>query len=156
MSLFGCFEIMLLCALFICLFSGVVSVLAFAEGERKLGAFLLVIFIIGLCLPTVIYQPEPDIVSTWNLRSLDDSSSISGSFFLGTGTVNSNAVFVCYGQLPDGGYKLLQIPASQSRIYMNSENAQLKVITDACENQRYEFHVPSNTIVQRYELDSKL
>ena len=57
----------------------------------------------------------------YNLYSLNRGSSNSGSFVLGTGSIDTTPVYYCYIK-DNGGYKLITINARNSIIYDDENN----------------------------------
>ncbi len=102
------------------------------------------------------------------LKSISDSSRITGSFFLGSGTIRSSPQFVFYSGNSNTGYILETRYASHSRIFMDRNiNPVLDTVTcyrksvlspfpDQHIDESYYFHVPENTIITQYVLDSNI
>lgn len=104
---------------------------------------------------------DPIIESTW-ITSLQDLWSTSGSFFLGSGGISENAVYVYYTGDNKEGYSLATVPASQTKIFMDTNDRPylLKKRVFVRDNPimcsleiRYELHVPENTIVKEFKVD---
>jgi hypothetical protein len=98
--------------------------------------------------------------TTQPIASLNDDSAISGRFILGSGTIKENPVYVYYSVEPDGGMILHTLSASSTRIYEDSNEPYLKTNNKQMlfgnVINSYEFHVPNNTVMRYYELDSRL
>jgi heme/copper-type cytochrome/quinol oxidase subunit 2 len=94
------------------------------------------------------------------IASLNDDSSISGRFMLGSGSIDEDPVYVYYSVEQDGGMMLRTLKADNAKIYEDSNEPYLKVFNTQMVfgnvYQKYEFHVPNDTVVRYYNLDSKL
>jgi hypothetical protein len=105
-------------------------------------------------------------VGDYQIRSLHDGSQISGSFSLGSGYIKQEPQFVYY-QKVEKGYQLKTIPADTTTV-IEDENTTpyLRVTMYADEGKLfhsilhqqnyYELHVPSGTIIQEWKLDGSL
>jgi hypothetical protein len=104
--------------------------------------------------------------SRLSIITLSDSSFISGSFSLGSGTINEDPVFIFYSGSDKEGYYLDYRYTHDSRIFRDEEiSPYLKttyfcydslILKNQCHPGNYEFHVPKSTIVQQYKLDGVL
>ena len=82
----------------------------------------------------------------YNLYSLDRGSSISGSFVLGTGSIDTTPVYYCYIK-DNGGYKLITINARNSIIYDDENNnpyVEASYYVRAPSNARMYEYIPEN------------
>jgi hypothetical protein len=55
----------------------------------------------------------------YDMISLDRTSSASGSFILGSGSVDGSPAYIYYIELPNGGYKLKSVKASKCILFEN-------------------------------------
>jgi hypothetical protein len=107
-------------------------------------------------------------VKTIELKSINDNFSNSGSFFLGTGTVESESYYYYYIKTGTNTYKQNKLDATNVEIVEDSllTKAYLikysNMIPEKYANwvirphsYTYKFYVPSNTIKQNYTFDLK-
>jgi len=105
------------------------------------------------------YSLEPQqITNTYSIYSADITSTIHGEFFLGSGEVESEFVYVYYTGNNQTGYKLGDVPSGESTIFMD-ENTSPYIketytheINGANDNISYEIHVPPGSIVEQYNM----
>lgn len=130
-----------------------------------LGAILsgIIGFLISLSLPAdTIIESEYK-----NLVSLQDANSVSGSFFLGCGSVNSKMKYTYYYESSNGMFRMGQVSYKYASITYDSiprmETKETKytdswvnwfAIDFECRNDKYIFHVPKGTIKNDYNLDA--
>jgi hypothetical protein len=109
------------------------------------------------------------IVSDIPIISLNDRYAIEGSFFLGSGYISEEPVYVFYtNDNTHGGYRLDHAPVETSSIFMDSDSMHrgARLITtnkytlhksfplDLCLPDEWnEIHVPEGTIINEYKLD---
>lgn len=103
----------------------------------------------------------------YDLMTLNDNLSTTGSFFLGSGAINGTNSYSYYLQNPDGSKTLGYQDASQVKVFDNSDRAYLVYQYDCelgvgswlsdCwgENKVTEIHVPKGTIANTLVLDAK-
>lgn len=99
------------------------------------------------------------------LQTLSDTLTIQGSFSLGSGSIDGEPVYLYYWGDDIKGFKLGHKNAEDCTIFRDEENKPYLKITELCSNnvygietcfeKSYEFHVPKNTIVSRYNLDGE-
>lgn len=100
------------------------------------------------------------------IYSIEDNSNISGSFVLGSGSVNEKPVYTFYYKTKHG-YKIGTVSADISYI-KEIKGIKTPEIIDECDvpidgsfwkgfkfNDRYIIMVPEGTIIKRFNLDSK-
>jgi hypothetical protein len=119
---------------------------------------------LGFLYPTVFLScsDKKEVVEK-NIVSLKADSSIEGSFFLGTGSINARIYYFTYIKEDDSFY-LKRLPIRDrwnkpTRIY--EDNPQIpfvKWISVKRWGERpymtnIEFHVPSGTIIKEFKLD---
>jgi len=128
------------------------------------GMFTVAVgMIVNLAAASVIgYHYEEKNIS--NIASIQDNVQTSGSFFLGSGTIDSEAVFYFYEQDGDG-YRLTHVPAYRSKIVESNESPHL-VVSKAVgdhpfwgiplnSHDNYTFYVPTGSILNNFNLDAK-
>lgn len=118
--------------------------------------------IIGLFLPT-----EYQLYETQNLSALKDNSSISGSFFLGSGTVDEHTVYK-YVTDTDKGKLICELSAENSDIYINECDEQSRVeiysegfVSDwyawfaftGWSNNEVIFYIPEGSLTTEFDID---
>jgi len=161
---------------------------AVAKGERlvtsiwvKAAIFAGMGVIYGLCVCAVVgssvHIPEVRQESDRKqLVTLVDSSSVSGGFFLASGSVGSERYYEYYLSTPDGGKQYAKVSAGTTRVYEEDRrdayiaNVSVEEKCDFsiflhwwfCLNwgagfSGYAIHVPKGTITSAgvYELDLK-
>lgn len=100
---------------------------------------------------------EANLVSTRtvDLKSINYTNRLNGSFFLGFGSVNGTNYYVCYEELDDGGIKLLELPANKTIIYETLDTgtkAYTEIDEDAFRIHDIRLYVPVDTIQVEYAL----
>lgn len=102
------------------------------------------------------------------LYNLQDGSGLGGSFFLGSGVVDSNMQFSFYKINDDGSKELVTLKAKDVKVFDNSDKPYI-VVVDGCNwggswfmpaiciqhREIREIHVPKNTIKDGFVLDAK-
>ena len=123
-------------------------------------AVACILFLPGIYMGLLPYQHTTETVQIYSLNS---EWSISGMFYLGSGTRDQSPQYTYYVKNPDGSYTLEWCPVKGSNLFMdtNSNPFVIKHIiykdyiwgkgNEIVENA--EFHVPNNTIVQKYEVN---
>lgn len=98
-----------------------------------------------------------------SLEAINDNSSVSGSFFLGSGSVNGRMVFSYYQKSGDS-YQLLQQDADRSLVKYTDGIPTVEYLKDCssipslesiCSSPRFIFYVPRGSIQSNYNLDAK-
>jgi hypothetical protein len=102
------------------------------------------------------------------LISITRDQSISGSFFLGCGSIGSSSYYVFYQKNGNGGYRLEKIRTNNADIYMSNDetprwgrsyhgkNLGWWVVPWKMQRrvgQRYYIFVPEGTIIQDFRLE---
>jgi hypothetical protein len=111
---------------------------------------------------STIPESEKWSVTHDNLAVLNDGSRVNGSFFLGSGTIDSDPSFMFYTE-SDGNYKLKQVYAEDSIVRYSTESPKIEYHSPKSRfwtywnmnNQYYVFKVPNGSIKYGYELDAK-
>jgi hypothetical protein len=102
------------------------------------------------------------------LESLQDKSTINGSFFLGCGRVGEEMRYMFYAQEPDSTYKLYQVPYINASIKYSGNQPSEHVyythpvkskwrrfgLSDEKGEYKYIFEVPKGSIKNDYTLDA--
>jgi hypothetical protein len=104
------------------------------------------------------YHPI-DYTETIYIESLKDGSVTTGSFILGSGSVNGYDVYIYYTKNEQGGYIRSHVDASMSIIYMD-ENERPYLVKHFIETNRlhkqfesaYSFHVPNGTVTKTFNV----
>lgn len=118
--------------------------------------------IIGLFLPT-----EYELYETQNLSALKDNSSISGSFFLGSGTVDEHMVYK-YVTDTDKGKLICELSSVGSDIYINEcdEQPRVELFNECFTSDWFEwfaftgwgnseviFYIPEGSLTTEFDVD---
>lgn len=121
--------------------------------------WLMAALIIGLLLPKdIVYQ-------NYDLAALNDSSSVSGAMFLGSGVIDGTMKYSYYRA--DGAAKQLEtVNASDIRVFEDTDKAYVRKSVNCTSSWEWltscvmspevvEIHVPKSTIRQGFVLDAK-
>lgn len=109
-----------------------------------------------------------ELKSTQKIYCLNDNTNINGKMYLFSGSIDENDVYKMYVD-NDGGKSLLKVDANNSIIY---EDDQTQIQTYECKFQnkyiifllgedtifnpnKYEIHIPKNSITTEYNVDLK-
>ena len=117
-------------------------------------------------------QPTDVFVSNTSLVSLADNTGVTGSFIWGSGYVDSYPVFAGYTQTSTGSYKIVYFSADASNVYQDLDgNTGYVIERKECQcimlgvvfplqgracNTVYDVHVPKDSIIRQFKLDSSL
>lgn len=120
-------------------------------------------FAISLCLPKdYVYEK-----ATFELESIKDNSSISGSFFLGSGNINGTMSYAFYYKNSDNEYRLQTVQSDKAVIiYTDSipvlEEYTLRMVKNNWSilgmydgRKEYKFKIPPGSIKNSFNLDSE-
>ena len=102
----------------------------------------------------------------YSIYSLRNTDNISGSFFLGSGRIDSNEYYYMFAKNERGGYIRSKLPVNSCSLYQDSDTPYVRyqLITfrqnkwvsfipfEWVENSSYDIHVPANTIIEKYEV----
>lgn len=125
-----------------------------------LGGFLGLILMVALPMKTKIN------IYTYNIEALQDNNSVSGSFFLGSGSIDGKMKYVFYYEI-DGGFKMAQIDYNDAIIKYSDTVKAIRYkeeptddlinwfAVDICMSDTYEIFVPKGTIKNNYNLDAQ-
>lgn len=128
------------------------------KSDRMFNYTSILIMISFLLIGGIYGYTINDYDVTYEISSIEDLSGIHGSFVLGSGTIDSTAMFAYYRKVPDGAYKLEMIPARQSLIYEDTETPYVVHHCIACSSEEayrdsYKIHVPKGTIIKQFTLN---
>lgn len=118
--------------------------------------------LVGLALATVItlaepaYTPLTTTTQSYDLVAIKTSSSISGSFFLGTGSLNGTFYYLYYTEGP-GGISFQKLPMERVLVHEGSGEAKVVItnrfwqgntftLWDLQSYSSYDFYVPDGSI----------
>ena len=93
------------------------------EGVITGAGVLLVGSVLSMFIWFVAYLFAPGgekVAQTTSLSALGNDSNISGSFFLGSGTIDEEQVYQFIAQTDDGGYYLDSVPVDNVIVYTDS------------------------------------
>lgn len=159
--------------------AGTITVFIKALWDGPLVAFFVALFtlivggFLGLMLwigSSFVLADRDHVVvheSTQQLKALGNANGIEGhSYFLGGGYVEDKRVLNYITQGSDGAIRVERSDADASTIFEGSDNATVEItVTDESNpwvspwpiNTRhsYEFHIPTGSVVESYELDNK-
>lgn len=123
---------------------------------------------LGALVSFFIPSQMKEVVEVYNLESIKDNSSISGSFFLGSGSINGSMKYCCYIE-ENGVYKMFTSDVYNSSIKYTDDKPVVEKIsyvkTDAFINyfsnslkrfeNKYVYKVPKGSIMNNYNLDAE-
>ena len=104
---------------------------------------------------------------TQELAALGNDSTISGSFFLGSGIIDEEQVFQYIAETENGGFYLTSIPAWKVVIYEDATEDSARFVNyirvrdewwfsplpvQLIDGYRDEFHVPPGSVNQQYRI----
>lgn len=85
------------------------------------------------------------------LYSIENTDTISGSFFLGSGTINETKYYCCYRKLDDGGLQYYEFEVDKTTVYetlQSGSQAYVEVVTNGYGSIiECKLYVPKDTIV---------
>jgi hypothetical protein len=136
----------------------------------ELFMFIFIGFIIitfGFLYVDVAYATQSEEYSDNYIISLKDTMFVNGRFALGSGYIDEKPAFIYY-QVVNNGYQLKSVPADQT-IVIEDENDKPYIKETLSVNYarlsgmrsvnsyktKYEIHVPKDTIVKNFNLDSE-
>ncbi|OOM69518.1 hypothetical protein [Clostridium sp. BL-8] len=98
--------------------------------------------------------------STLYIQSSSLDNSVSGSFVLGTGTLDDTTYFVTYVIQDDGGKVLEKYDSSEVVVYDDIENGDCPYITKTISgflglDVKINFHVPKDTVNKSLDINLK-
>lgn len=153
----------------------VIGVIAVYGDELELailGALFggIIGFAIGIIIALAIPSKMETVIDTYYLEALQDNNNVSGSFFLGSGSINGEIKYVFYYET-DGGYRMEQLSYDKTLIKYTNETPKVEFYrqeqTDAfinkfsvrvrgcgCDSKNI-IYVPKGTIKQNYNLDAQ-
>jgi len=125
-----------------------------------------------ICVPAVLilrykYDITEEVTYTQDIASLNQGDNLSGSFFLGSGSIDQTPYYFYFVKCKDGSYIRNQVVASKTYIHENeNENPCLKWtvtrnevpkwlktgISDVYDDEASSYHlyVPANTIIKEF------
>lgn len=151
--------------------AGFVEALIKASAMALFGSIVGCVLVLGAgFLAKAIWDPAPTSQTisktTFDLRATSTVSSVKGSFFLGSGTINDQRVF-SFLYKEDKWTRSDQVPARSSRVAEDAtaETAWMQqVVTDnhyswwlpwvVSTDVEYFFHVPKDSVVESYEISA--
>lgn len=115
-------------------------------------------FIIALIVPHKTLTKT----TTFEIENLQDNNSVSGSFFIGTGSIDGVMKYVFYHKV-DGGFKMMQLDYKDTIIKYSNDLPRVEKLCNYSESNFgvsflrtiYVIYVPEGTIKQSYILDAQ-
>lgn len=138
----------------------------YVEGNIFPG--LLIGFIFGIIVP-IILPTESILVKTSSnkIECLQDNNNVSGSFFVGCGSVNNSMKYTYYYDCGDSTFVMAQLDVENVKIKYTNERPYVEKFeykkTDKWINSfsfelrrpKYIIHIPKGSIMNNYNLDAK-
>lgn len=130
--------------------------------------------LIGSGILTEIVSTEAKFsqIETVELASMRSTDSISGSFLIASGGINTEIEYIYYEILSDGSYRPRRINAERNYVVVFEDMQQSgKLIVNSCTYEpkedwpkhfilgkrmcktRYEFHIPEGSLVQEFRIE---
>ena len=118
--------------------------------------------LIGLFIPSYA-----KLESSVPLATLQDNRGIQGSFFLGTGSIDSEPVYFYIKALPNGGFQQDSIPAEHVVVFQDDTQPRLITYQTWAKTEwlmwlglpggsyESEIHVPPGSITSAYKVDAE-
>jgi hypothetical protein len=151
-----------------------VVVSAYRDGDTWTGIFIALFGLVmgpliafGLLTAGASALPGEQVTHTTALRALGNDSSISGSFFLGSGVIDEELVYQYIAETDDGGFYLDSVPAHRVVVYENSTADTARMVTYTHEvalwwyvpatvtsfrQYKVEFHIPAGSVDNTYRI----
>lgn len=159
------------------IFAALGIIIGFILGKRDdtpfLGGFggLVVGILVGLLMTLIfsIFFPHYEVSNKHNIIAMKDGSSIYGSMFLGSGTINEKQYYFYYEKEADGAITQHKLLVNCSKIFEDSPDStgwvELHYFKTkepynnwaGCGGEREfdhaEIHVPKGSVVREYKMD---
>ncbi len=146
-------------------------------AEAIFGAFVgaILAFMVVLIIGSAGRNTEP-VATRTNLVNLADGSEVSGSFFLGSGSIDQSPTYSWYEESGDNTFIRRDVPAGRAKIHYTLDRPHYVKTSDVptgdcaflqtwtfnmqgCDvyedEDRYDFYIPKGSIKPAYELDAK-
>lgn len=154
---------------------GVVSFALWLFLVIRGGADAFCLFIVGMVtfiggmimnaiIQTAVTGTHYEVSQTYELHTLHDSSGTTGSFFLGSGTIDSKPVFMYYEKQGDS-YFLRHADADFATVIESTSTPHVDKLVERANNKWWglafgaghsvNFYVPKGSVVSNYTLDAK-
>ena len=140
-----------------------------------LNGFLAFLFValgcmVGFLIATVVgaFVPKHSVlIETTSMMAMKDQSTVSGSFFLGSGSIDGKWKYAFYTIGKDKSIKLQTVDVGEAMVFedgeenprverygkeFDEENWKYFAIGCDCANH-YEFHVPKGSLTNQFKLD---
>ena len=130
-------------------------------------SLFLSIIILVIANSTSVFKESCREGHSIEIVSLSNSQSVSGSFFLGSGIINSTEYYFSFVRNSDGSFSRWKTPTYNAKLYLTN-NKKPQIIWDricyrapswltyiTCnqyQNSSYDIYVPENTIIQKFEV----
>jgi hypothetical protein len=154
------------------MYRGIDSYFTFFDNFLENGSIGLVLgCVIGACVSIALPTKKEIVKTTYILESLQDNSSVQGSFFLGIGNNDGTMKYVFYYKT-DGFYKMNQIDYNKTKIKYSTDIPKIEQYSTVkvksailnyfaydffwtrCDKE-YIIYIPEGTIKQSYSLDAQ-
>lgn len=132
-------------------------------------------FLVAMFIGLFAYSGTHDVSETHKLESIQDNSTVHGSFFLGIGTVDGNPTYSWYEETGPNTFERMDVDASSGRVhYVAADESPHYVVTyeksdsgfwhtwgvnvDSGNHEYatgYDFYVPKGTITHDFKLDAQ-
>lgn len=138
------------------------------DGDYIFGGVMISLFVIILLTTignTVFLKEQFRTNCSTEIISLSNSQSISGSFFLGSGVIDSTEYYFTFKKDSDGSFSRWKTPTYNAKLYLtNNKKPQITwdricyraptwltyITCNQYRNSSYDIYVPENTIIQKF------
>jgi len=118
------------------------------DSASVMVAFMIIVMVVFGYITIQDAIKSDNIIETYPLKAITNSTNIEGNFFLGSGNIDEDAVFYFY-YYKDGALKLSEADACFSSIYEYSGEPYVEIKG----GHIHKFYIPPNSITSTYELD---
>lgn len=125
--------------------------------KSKVLAIIIIIICIILIISGILVlgSYENRCVVYDEIVSIEQNSETSGSFVLGTGTVDNNIVYYMYAKT-DKGLILYDISASNNHVYIvetDEITPHVEIVKEKWKKEYYVIYVPENTVRKQFVIE---
>jgi len=122
-----------------------------SSNDEMLALYLLFGFLLCLGLGVGVEASNKKI-KTFNIVSIERQNEISGSFFLGCGSVGSETYYYTYTVIGENKYKLLKFRSAQTTIIETNGLPKVKYRLVGKFHCDVILYVPFNTIIKSFKV----
>lgn len=137
------------------------EVTGFTFSEVILAIILIVVFICAMYLTRNTEEIPEYRMYKHKIRSINYSNNVSGSFFLGTGNINSYDYYYIYVINDDTSISLNKYDTNYTKIFEDVESVEdsyieIKQYNSYFSHNEYSMHIPKGYILYQIKLQGDL